>query len=240
MHTNNTPRLMDAKFRGRCTACGQYFPVGARILWSRDGGAQHAGTCPAPAAPVAAPEIPVVAIAAFLTAAKARGLKAPKARFLAPHGGELRLSMAGHGSRYPGAVQVKINDGWIGRIGADNVVAGPLVEDAAVLAALDTIAANPAAAAKAYGALMGRCSFCDKPLTDAGSIAVGYGPVCAARWGLEHKALGTPTLAPVVAVPAVDEPVAVEGGEIDPEYDSPAVAATIAAIRARWAEEGVQ
>jgi len=224
MMNATTPKRMDAKFRGRCTACGDYFPAGTPILWSREAGAKHADACPAPAvgpATASAPEIPVATIAAFLTAATARGLKAPKARFLAPGGGEVRLHMAGHGTRYPGAVQVKVNRSWVGRIGADSRVAGPLASNTALLTALDVIAADPAAAAKAYGALMGACSFCGKALTDAGSVEVGYGPVCAAHYGLPHKAKGTPDLAPVVAL---DTPMPVDETR-QAEYEAELVAA---------------
>lgn len=38
--------------------------------------------------------------------------------------------------------------------------------------------------AASFGALTGRCVFCDRELTDERSIEVGYGPVCAERNGL--------------------------------------------------------
>lgn len=100
-------------------------------------------------------------------------------------------------------MQVKIDGEWIGRIGADGVLAGPLARETRHDANRDTlsvIASNPAAAAKAYGALMGKCSFCGKPLTDAGSVEVGYGPVCADKFELPHTPKGTPKLSAVVAL----------------------------------------
>jgi hypothetical protein len=194
---------MVAGFAGRCTTCGESFPAGSAILWAKGAGATHGrpDLCDAaraarvsapPAAP--APNVAIGAVLAFLTAAKARGLKAPAARFLAPSGGELRLSLAGGATNYPGAMQVKIDSAWIGRVMPDGTVAGPLSRMADVVATLGTIAADPAAAAAAYGALMGRCSFCNLALTDAGSVEVGYGPVCAKHWGLPHHPQGTPTL----------------------------------------------
>lgn len=81
----------------------------------------------------------------------------------------------------------------------DEVRRGSLASNTAVLEALNTIAADPAAAAKAYGALMGRCSYCDKALTDEGSVEVGYGPVCAAKYGLPHHPKGTRVLEPAAA-----------------------------------------
>jgi hypothetical protein len=133
-------------------------------------------------------------IADFLQAAKARGLKWPAARFLAPGGGELRLSIAGEQSKAPGSIQVKIDDNWIGRVEPSGAVYGRQLEaNRAVIDTLLAIAADPAAAAKAYGKLSGHCSFCHTKLTDdrsGSSVEVGYGPVCAKNWGLPHHPTG--------------------------------------------------
>jgi len=186
-----------AKFNGRCKRCGGSLPAGSRIEWTRDSGATHVD--PTECAAASRPAEPVTkdarAIAEFLAAARERGLKFPKARFLAPGGGEIRLSVAGVQASVPGSIQVVVRDQWVGRIEPTGRVHGDaLVNDAALLAALDVIAADPATAAKAYGALMGRCSFCDLPITDAGSVEVGYGPICAKRFGLPHAPKGTPML----------------------------------------------
>lgn len=44
---------------------------------------------------------------------------------------------------------------------------------------------------------MCRCSFCGLALTDEGSVEVGYGPVCAKRWGLPHQPHGVRVLTSV-------------------------------------------
>jgi len=59
------------------------------------------------------------------------------------------------------------------------------------------VAADPARAAREYAALMGACSFCGLPLTDAGSVRVGYGPICAGNWGLPWTREGVPVLGEV-------------------------------------------
>lgn len=199
-------KLMTAKFAGTCKACGCRFEQGAMIQYSKEIGATHPTpeSCMAaqrarelaPAA-AAAPKVsaPAKPIADFISAAKARGLQYPKARFLAPDGrSEMRLSIAGEKSRTPGAMQVVIAEAWIGRITVEGFAEGPLAQRADVLATLAAIAADPAAAAKAYGALMGRCSFCDTKITDEGSVEVGYGPICAKRFGLPHAPKGTKQL----------------------------------------------
>lgn len=49
--------------------------------------------------------------------------------------------------------------------------------------ALQAIADNPREAAINYGKQLGRCSICNRELTDADSIAAGIGPVCAEKVG---------------------------------------------------------
>ena len=202
-------KAMTAKFPGTCKSCGGRITAGDAIVWSKALGAVHfsAEACIAAKAAQAAKPAPVAVtatsaapIASFINAAKARGLKFPKARFLAPDGrSEMRLSVAGERSKAPGAINVLIADEWIGRITVDGDVQGGLRTRGDVLATLDAIAVDPAVAAKAYGALMCRCSFCNLPLTDAGSVDVGYGPVCAKSWGLPHAPKGTPELKAVAA-----------------------------------------
>jgi hypothetical protein len=194
-----------SKFAGLCTRCRCRFPAGTVIEWARNAGAVHANLTECAAA-AAAPPPPVVtanlrAIYEFLIAAQLRGLKLPKVRFLAPGGGELRLSIAGRGRSVApvGSIQVKVRDEWVGRVEPpDGRVVGRLANNQALLDTLLKIAADPAAAAKEYGALMCKCSFCGLALSDDGSVEVGYGPVCAKKWGLPHQPKGT-TAVKVVA-----------------------------------------
>lgn len=49
---------------------------------------------------------------------------------------------------------------------------------------LREFAADPARVATEHGRLTGRCCFCNLPLSDERSTAVGYGKTCAGKWGL--------------------------------------------------------
>jgi len=202
------PRPMTSKFAGTCLQCRRPFPAGTAITWSKTSGARHADLteCAMAAAVVPPPPPPAITanlrpIAEFLMAAAARGLQYPKARFLAPDGRrELRLTLAGPRSKVPGSIQVYLADEWVGRVEPpDGRIAGSLARDTALIDALLTIAGNPAEAAQAYGALMCKCSFCGLPLADEGSVEVGYGPVCAKRWGLPHQPKGIPTITQVAS-----------------------------------------
>lgn len=189
--------LMAAKFPGTCYACKARIAVGEPILYTKGTGARHSATaqCAAAlAAKAAAPTAPVVTldlapVAAFLKHAREHGLKFPKVRLI-DNGQEITLSLAGDASKNPGAVYVKIAGEYMGLVSAAGEVRGKIAARPAVLELLKGIATNPAGAAKAYAQLTGSCSFCGLQLTDAGSIEVGYGPICAKHYGLPHTPAG--------------------------------------------------
>ena len=119
----------------------------------------------------------------------AETLKFPKVNFTLEDGSRLRLSRAGARSRTPGVIN--LTDGrpygenvWYGKVDLDgNLHAGRSMTDE-VLRFLSEFDADPAACATAYGHRTGACCFCSRELTDSRSVAVGYGPVCAGKYGL--------------------------------------------------------
>lgn len=64
---------------------------------------------------------------------------------------------------------------------------------AKVLKVMMAYKADPVGTVASYGHQTGRCSFCHKTLTDPQSVAAGYGPVCAKKYGLltNYKAAQT-------------------------------------------------
>lgn len=197
------PKTMASKFPGRCHACSCDFPIGTQIMWVQGAGARHAtlDQCndakklqqEARAAREAAnPIINLSPIRDFLVAAQTRGLKRPKLRVLAEDGRrELRLSITLGGAN-PGSLSVVEDEVFAGCVRPDGRTTGNLANRTSLQEYLLRIARDPINAAKEYAALMGRCSFCDAPITDAGSVEVGYGPICAKHWGLPHKPKRTP------------------------------------------------
>jgi hypothetical protein len=191
---------ISAKFQGKCTACGGIVNIGDRVMWTRGvKGVSHLDlqACsdalqPKPPAPTAT--VDLMPVVDFLKSAQERGLKRPRLRVLDSDGeSELQLSLTGPRSRVPGSVAVKRNEEYLGVVRPTGEAWGRSF-DAALVAHLLGVATNPAKAAGSYAALTGKCSFCYSSLTDAGSIEVGYGPVCAKRWGLPHVPAGTPAL----------------------------------------------
>lgn len=197
-------KLIRSKFPGSCRACNCAIPVGAEIRWSKASGARHAAIADCEAAKAAAvatlPQagltMDLSSIVRFVAAAKERGLKFPKVRVLAPDGRtEMRLGLTAAGYN-PGSLSVRVGGEYVGLVTPTGEVRGLLSSYVYVdvRAALLATAADPAAAAKRYAALTCRCSFCALPLTDEGSVEVGYGPVCAEKYGLPHSPKGTPLL----------------------------------------------
>jgi hypothetical protein len=120
----------------------------------------------------------------------AKSLKHPKVRLESRRECfPVLIGMAGESSRYPGSLN--ITDG--GPFG-NNVFYGRIQPDGAweprrdcpeeVIELLGEFAADPAGVAARYGRLTGSCCFCGRSLADERSTGVGYGPICAERFGL--------------------------------------------------------
>jgi hypothetical protein len=103
------------------------------------------------------------------------------------------LNRAGDKSKYTG--QIMVTDGqpfgmnkYFGRIDQSGVFHATDSATVAVSELLRRLGENPAEVASEYGRLTGNCCFCSRKLDDARSTAVGYGPVCAEKFGLEWGA----------------------------------------------------
>lgn len=127
-----------------------------------------------------------------LFAVAKKNLKFPKLR-LQVGGNPVTLSIAGDRSAKPGVINV--TDGgpygsnkWYGRVEANGTWEqgrNAYPEITQVQGLLQQLGEAPEATAAEYGALTGYCAFCARKLEDEKSTAVGYGPVCAEKWGLK-------------------------------------------------------
>lgn len=126
--------------------------------------------------------------AIFDTAAQ-RGLKYPKVHLVASDGTPVVFNRAGEKSQYTG--QVMITDGGpygVGRYFGRVDIVGMLTEGpkmtAQVRELVEAFAIDPARVAAEYGKTTGSCCFCSRTLETDESLDVGYGPVCADKFGL--------------------------------------------------------
>lgn len=154
---------------------------------------------PAPiaaAAPVApAPRASVVLDAGFakiiqlFEKALANGLRSPKIRLETSTGRKIILRRAGSTSKYQGQITVTDNASsfdartYYGRIDTTGQYF-PSNEQADVTQLLKDLAADPVKMAALYGHQTSSCCFCARPLTTSESVTMGYGPICAAKFGL--------------------------------------------------------
>lgn len=102
-----------------------------------------------------------------------------------------RVNVAGERARQPGSLTVtSVDKGydnrrkWFGRVTLAGVFEPAPAADPAIGAKLRAFAADPAGQAAEYGRLHGVCCFCNKPLRDERSTAVGYGRTCAAHYAM--------------------------------------------------------
>lgn len=128
-------------------------------------------------------------------------LKRPAIRLADDAGHYLHLSLAGEASKNAGCIYVKGErgtDAYYGKITPQGrffaVSSCPKTVEPHLLA----FAADPETVAAKYGKLTGNCCFCGRKLTDDRSTEVGYGPVCAGKFGLNW---GTTEPTPAPAEP---------------------------------------
>jgi hypothetical protein len=124
-----------------------------------------------------------------LFALAAQKLRRVKVALQAASGQRVVFTKAGPTSKYAG--QILITDGgpfgankFFGRIDANGDFYATRTADQDVQGLVTEFADSPAETAGKYGRLTGGCSFCNHKLDDNRSLQVGYGPVCAKRFGL--------------------------------------------------------
>jgi hypothetical protein len=127
-------------------------------------------------------------------------LKHPAIVLSVPEAGfAIRINVAGDRAKVPGSLNVLENDrnetsdwgdpqrAWLGRVTLDGAYQPGRAANGrteAITRRLQAFAAEPAKIAAEHGRLTGCCCFCNRPLTDERSTAVGYGATCADHYGL--------------------------------------------------------
>jgi hypothetical protein len=138
-----------------------------------------------------APSLDMSGVNKLFDTAIANGLKYPKIRLQTSTGQPVALSRAGKYSKHKG--QIMVTDGerfgvnkYFGRVTETGVWVPSQLPQPEVRVLLEKLSTNPAETAAQYGKLTGNCCFCLRPLfgEDGRSTAVGYGPICAEKFGL--------------------------------------------------------
>lgn len=125
--------------------------------------------------------------------AKAKESKKYPKISLEVNGSPLKLTLAGPKAKCPGTINVSDGGSW-----GDNVWYGRVTKEgiwsptssvtdelrSKIQRLLSAFAHNPAHAAMTFGKQTDHCCFCMKQLDTKESKHVGYGPICADKWGL--------------------------------------------------------
>ena len=146
-------------------------------------------SAPAERAPQEDMGLDVGEIRARLLRARGRGIKHPKIRLDLGDGRRVVCSLCGPASRYEGCVN--LTDGgrypdniFYGRIDLEGRWRPTRAAGEDVRVVITSFARDPASTAQCLGRRYGVCCFCGRELSTKESVAVGYGPICADRYGL--------------------------------------------------------
>lgn len=144
----------------------------------------------------ALPAVNLAGIFSLFTMALQSGLRRPAITINRPEGAEIGRIKITFTTMGQNGGTLSISDGgpygankWYGRIKADGSFVRGQRCTPQVLEYLTRLAADPGGVIGAAGRRTSSCCFCSRPLTDdrdGFSVQVGYGPICAQRWGLPH------------------------------------------------------
>ena len=149
----------------------------------------------------------------------------------------VKLTIAGNNAKHPGTVN--ITDGgpygvgrFYGRILRDGTWAINTGTPKEVIAAVALLGADPEHAMSHYGKLAGSCCFCSKDLSTDNSLEVGYGPVCAAKYGLKWGGAHTHASERLMnkMVAEAEKASEAKGFFSDPDFQSNTYGAAVAAM----------
>lgn len=145
-----------------------------------------------PNLPPAAPE-PVqnlARISQLFQKARDQGLKYPKIRLEAEDGTKVVLRFSGGQFGKPSYIGITDNASYhegrryFGRIDLDGRFTKAWQATPEVLKLINQLAEDPVGLAKLYGLKTSTCCFCARPLETSESVTMGYGPICAEKFGL--------------------------------------------------------
>lgn len=127
----------------------------------------------------AAPAADVSRLHQIFGVALSRGLKSPKLRLAA-----FTFSPAKSHSQNAGAIYVveSATDQYLGKVMDGKLIGSKSMSEASQEAILK-VACNPEESAVAYGRMTGRCSVCNRELSNKESVERGIGPICAQSFG---------------------------------------------------------
>ena len=129
----------------------------------------------------------LLSLQTLFSTAKANGMKKPRV-YLKAAGVTITVSAAPDKGKNAGFLYVTHEEVYYGKISPAGEFFATHSTPPSILDGLKKLSANPVLCAAEYAQITGACCFCGHLLTDPVSVELNYGPVCAAHWGLPHRA----------------------------------------------------
>lgn len=125
----------------------------------------------------AAPEVTLESVEKAFQTAKSAGIKYPKLNL-----DVFKFSPAPDSGKNAGAIYVKEGEAYLGKVMGGKFIRTRDCTDEQQCKII-AVAADPKAAAIAYGKRFGSCAICRRELSNQASIDLGIGPICAEKFG---------------------------------------------------------
>ena len=195
--------IIKAKFQTTCVKCKGPVYVGEQIEWTAGRREVHhidtalcaARQLRAMMVDKSAPAIDtrLIALVNLVKSVISPDIKWPTLRLMFDKDIRISISITKTGLA-PGSLAIKKNGEYYGCVRPSGEVTGSLRNDMPVQNYLLSVSNDKDVLIKEatlYGKLTNTCSFCGLELTHDYSVMVGYGPICADKWGLPHAYNGS-------------------------------------------------
>jgi hypothetical protein len=123
-------------------------------------------------------------VAGLFETAKSNGLNRRAIRLQTDKGAEVKLTPAAETGRNSGFIYIKVNNEYMGKIAPDGQFSPVQGCTDEIKMFVQEFGNSTVQMARQYGKRTGSCCFCARQLDTAESNAVGYGPICAEKYGL--------------------------------------------------------
>lgn len=126
----------------------------------------------------------------------AKSLQYPRLRYPIDKNNKIVFALAGNKAQFPGTLNITDggpfgNNIWYGRVKKDyekkvlHIDWNPKIAvDKDFKEIVRAVISNPVGICSITGQKYSYCCFCGTEITTKESLAVGYGPICAEKWGL--------------------------------------------------------
>jgi uncharacterized protein DUF6011 len=123
-------------------------------------------------------------VAKLFATALANGLNRRAIRLQTSDGGAVKLTPASESGKNAGFIYIKLNGEYMGKVSPEGQFSPVAACTESLRGFVAEFGNNTVQMARQFGRMTSSCCFCGRNLDTAESNAVGYGPICAEKYGL--------------------------------------------------------